>query len=159
MAALPALVAAQGLIVTVSSVAGFAPLIARTGYAASKHALHGFFESLRAEIAPLGVDVMMVCPSFVATHIDRNALGGDGRPVRHAQLTDGQPLSADFVAGRILTGASRGHRLLLVGRTARLAWWASRISPALYERLMARRFAGELEYDSNTTGRDGGSRT
>ena len=154
-AALPHLLAARGLVVAVSSVAGYTPLIARTGYAASKHAMHGFFESLRTELAPRGVDVMMVCPSFVATHIDRNALGGDGQPVRHAQLTTGTPLSADAVAERILSGAARGRRLLLVGRTARLAWWASRISPALYERLMARRFAGELESDA-TTGRHAG---
>ena len=45
-----ALVARRGMIVVISSVAGFAPLIARTGYAASKHALHGFFDSLRTEV-------------------------------------------------------------------------------------------------------------
>jgi short-subunit dehydrogenase len=50
------------LIIAVSSVAGFSPLIARTGYAASKHALHGFFDSLRSELQPDGVDVMIVCP-------------------------------------------------------------------------------------------------
>jgi NAD(P)-dependent dehydrogenase (short-subunit alcohol dehydrogenase family) len=98
-AALPHLVAARGLVIAVSSVAGFTPLIARTGYAASKHAMHGFFESLRTELAPQGVDVMMVCPSFVATHIDRNALGGDGLPVRHAQVTIGAPLSPEAPAG------------------------------------------------------------
>ena len=86
-AALPHLVARRGLVIAISSVAGYTPLVARTGYAASKHALHGFFDSLRTELAPQGVDVMMVCPSFIATRIDRNALGGDGEPVRHAQVT------------------------------------------------------------------------
>jgi NAD(P)-dependent dehydrogenase (short-subunit alcohol dehydrogenase family) len=143
-AALPQLVGRRGLIVVLSSVAGFTPLIARTGYAASKHALHGFFESLRCEVEPQGVGVMLVCPSFVATHIDRNALGGDGRPVRHAQVTVGRPLSADLVAERVFDAASRGRRLVLVGGTARVAWWLSRVAPRLYERSMSRRLAGEL---------------
>ena len=144
-AALPHLVARRGLIVAISSVAGFTPLIARTGYAASKHAMHGFFESLRTEVEPQGVDVMMVCPSFVATHIDRNALGGDGRAARHAQVTIGRPLSADVVAEKVFAGALRGRRLLLVGRTARVAWWLSRVAPRLYERMMSRRLRDELQ--------------
>lgn len=153
-AALPHLLAAQGLIVAVSSVAGYTPLIARTGYAASKHALHGFFESLRTELAPSGVDVMMACPSFIATHIDRNALGGDGLPVRHAQRTTGGRLSPEAVAERIYQGARRGRRQLLIGRTAVAAWWLSRLAPGLYEKLMASRLAGELESDASPTGID-----
>jgi len=149
-AALPRLIERRGLIIAISSVAGYTPLIARTGYAASKHALHGFFESLRAEVAPQGVQVMMVCPSFIATQIDRNALGGDGQPVRHAQVTIGRPLTTDAAAQQIVAGAARGRRLLLVGRTAWLAWWVSRLAPAVYERLMARRLRGELESGTNT---------
>jgi NAD(P)-dependent dehydrogenase (short-subunit alcohol dehydrogenase family) len=147
-AALPHLVASRGLIIAVSSVAGYTPLIARTGYAASKHAMHGFFESLRTELAPQGVEVMMVCPSFIATHIDRNAIGGDGLPVRHAQVTIGDPLAPAAVADRIYGAALRGRRLLLVGRTAWQAWWLSRLAPGLYEKLMARRLSGELESDA-----------
>jgi NAD(P)-dependent dehydrogenase (short-subunit alcohol dehydrogenase family) len=153
-AALPHLVAARGLVVAISSVAGYTPLIARTGYAASKHAMHGFFESLRTEVAPQGVGVMMVCPSFIATHIDRNAIGGDGLPVRHAQVTTGGRLQPDAVAERIFAAAQRDRRLLLVGRTARAAWWVSRLAPALYDRLMARRLRGELESDATTARTD-----
>jgi NAD(P)-dependent dehydrogenase (short-subunit alcohol dehydrogenase family) len=153
-AALPHLVAARGLVVAVSSVAGYTPLIARTGYAASKHAMHGFFESLRTELAPQGVGVMMVCPSFIATRIDRNAIGGDGLPVRHAQVTTGGRLSPDAVAERVYQGARRGRRQLLIGRTAVAAWWLSRVAPGLYEKLMARRLSGELESDGTTPRRD-----
>jgi NAD(P)-dependent dehydrogenase (short-subunit alcohol dehydrogenase family) len=144
-AALPSLIAARGLVIAISSVAGYTPLIARTGYAASKHAMHGFFESLRTEIAPQGVDVMMVCPSFIATRIDRNALGGDGQPVRHAQVTVGHPLTAEAAAGRIVAAAARRPRMLFIGRTARQAWWLSRVAPGLYERLMSRRLRGEMQ--------------
>lgn len=144
-AALPHLLPSRGLVVAISSVAGFSPLIARTGYAASKHALHGFFESLRTEVRPQGVDVMMVCPSFIATRIDRNALGGDGGPVRHGQVVVGPQQDADEVAGRILRGAAQGRRLLRIGRTARLAWWVSRLAPGIYDSIMARRLRAELE--------------
>jgi len=146
-AALPHLLARRGLVVVVSSVAGYSPLVARTGYAASKHALHGFYDSLRTELAPRGVDVMIACPSFVATRIDRNALGGDGQPVRHAQVTVGRALSAEEAAGQVLAGAERGRRLLLIGRTARAAWQLNRFAPRLYELIMARRLRGELESD------------
>lgn len=144
-AALPHLVATRGLIVAVSSVAGYTPLIARTGYSASKHAMHGFFESLRTEVERHHVAVMMACPSFIATDIDRHALGGDGRPARHAQVTVGKPLTADDAADRIVEAAARRRRRVFVGRTAWQAWWLSRFAPGLYERIMVRRLRGELQ--------------
>jgi NAD(P)-dependent dehydrogenase (short-subunit alcohol dehydrogenase family) len=143
-AALPALKASRGLVIAVSSVAGYTPLIARTGYAASKHALHGFFASLRAEVATDGIDVMMVCPSFIATGIDRAALGPDGGAATHAQVVVGQRLQPDDVAARIVRAAERGRRQVLIGRTAHAAWWLSRIAPGVYERIMARRLQGEM---------------
>jgi len=144
-AALPRLVAARGQLIVISSVAGYTPLVARTAYAASKHALHGFFDSLRSELATQGVEVLIVCPSFIATRIGANALGGDGTPVGHAQVTVGRPLEAREVAAAVVAGAARGRRLLLVGRTARQAWWLSRFAPLVYERIMYRRLHRELE--------------
>jgi NAD(P)-dependent dehydrogenase (short-subunit alcohol dehydrogenase family) len=142
--ALPALRRSRGLIVAISSVAGFTPLIARTGYAASKHALHGLFESLRTEVAADGIDVTLACPSFIATRIDRNALGARGDAASHPQVVVGRPLQADDVADTIFHGCERSKRLLLVGRTARAAWWLSRVAPALYARIMARRLSEEM---------------
>ena len=142
--ALPSLRQSRGLIVAISSVAGYTPLIARTGYAASKHAVHGFFESLRTEVAADGIDVMLVCPSFIATGIDRNALGPDGRAVTHAQVVIGPQLQPDAVADRVFHGCERSQRLLLIGRTAWAAWWIGRLAPSLYERIMARKLRGEM---------------
>jgi NAD(P)-dependent dehydrogenase (short-subunit alcohol dehydrogenase family) len=144
-AALPQLVASRGLVVAISSVAGYTPLVARTGYAASKHALHGFFDSLRSEVEPQGVGVSIVCPSFVATGIDRSALGGDGGPLASAKITVGRPLAPAEAAERIYAGLARRERLVLVGRTARQAWWLSRVAPRLYDLVMRRRLAGEVE--------------
>ena len=144
-AALDALLESRGLIIVISSVAGFAPLIARTGYAAAKHALHGFFESLRSELADDGVGVLMVCPSFIATGIDGNALGGDGRPARHAQQVVGARALAEDVAADIVHAARSGKQLLLPGRMAKLSWWVSRLAPRYYARVMARRLRGEMD--------------
>ena len=144
-AALAELVASRGMIVTISSVAGFAPLIARTGYAASKHALHGFCDSLRTEVEPLGVKVMLVCPSFIQTGIEKNALDGDGRPARHPQAIVGARASPASMAEKIFQAARKERRLLLPDRVSRMAWWLSRLAPALYARMMVARLSREMQ--------------
>lgn len=136
--------AQRGLVIAVSSVAGFSPLIGRTGYAASKHALHGFFDSLRAEVADDGVDVLLVCPAFIDTGIDRAALGGDGQLAAQARLTTGRQAAPDEVARAIVRAAEQGRRLLRHGFTAHAAWWLSRLWPGFYAGLMKRRLQGEI---------------
>jgi len=143
-AALEDLVARRGMVIAVSSVAGFAPLIARTGYAASKHALHGFFDSLRTEVEPLGVKVLLVCPSFIQTGIERNALAGDGGPVRHPQAVVGGRSTPEAMAERIFGAAAGERRLLLPDRVSRLSWWVSRLAPRLYARLMVKKLEKEM---------------
>lgn len=144
-AALPHLLQSRGAIVAVSSVAGYSPLLARTGYAASKHAMHGFFDSLRPEVAAAGVSVTLACPSFVDTGIDRHALDGSGAVGRHAnRVVVGRPLPPDAVARRIGAAAMRSKPRVLIGRTAHLAWWLSRLAPDLYEAVMARRMRAEV---------------
>lgn len=68
----------KGQIVTVSSMVGKFGTPMRSSYAATKHALHGFMDSLRAEEARNGIVVSIVCPGFVATDVSLNALVGDG---------------------------------------------------------------------------------
>jgi NAD(P)-dependent dehydrogenase (short-subunit alcohol dehydrogenase family) len=143
-AALSSLVDRRGLIIVISSVAGFAPLIARTGYAASKHALHGFFDSLRTELEPLGVEVMVVCPSFIQTGIDKNALGGDGNLASHPQSIVGTRTTPDAIAEKIFTAATRGRRLLLPDMVSRASWWLTRLAPRFYERRMRKSLGQEM---------------
>lgn len=143
-AALSSLVARKGAIVVVSSVAGFAPLVGRTGYAASKHALHGFFDSLRAELAGAGVAVTLVCPSFVATGLERTALGGDGDPASCPKAVVGSRLSPDEVARAIVRAAARRRRLVTVSPVGRASLWLSRLWPAAYERAMRRSMRREF---------------
>jgi NAD(P)-dependent dehydrogenase (short-subunit alcohol dehydrogenase family) len=146
-AALEKILESRGQIIGISSVAGFAPLVGRTGYSASKHGLHGFLASLRAELRGSGVHVMLVCPAFVRTPLERNALDGGGRPVGDQNRTMvGQPMEAPELARAIVRGAASRRRLVLGSRVARAAYVISRVAPGLYERLMLRRQAGEFEF-------------
>jgi short-subunit dehydrogenase len=127
--ALDDLIQTKGHLVNVSSVAGYAPLAGRTAYAASKHAMHGFFETLRTELRLSGVHVMMVCPTFVATGI-RNP--GEKK-------LEVETLQADDVAKAILLGIERKERLLLLGKTAKLAYYFNKFFPRFYESMMLKK--------------------
>ncbi len=142
-AALPSLMERHGRIAVLSSVAGFAPLSGRAGYAASKHALHGLFESLRGEISTEGVSVTMVCPSFVRTGIGAKALGGDGEPAGERRTEVGWPLDPDAVADALVRAVEARRRLVVLGAVGKASWWVSRLAPRIYEALMVRRLTRE----------------
>ncbi len=142
-AAIPHLRESRGRIVAISSVAGFAPLIARTAYAASKHAVQGFFSSLRGELQDDGISVTLVCPSFVATGIEKNQLGKDGGPVQHAYTTIGKSMSPQQAASEIFTATARRERLRVIGSVGRLAWLLSRAAPGFYEKQMVKKLRSE----------------
>ncbi len=145
---LPGLIRRRGMIVAVSSVAGFTPLHGRCAYAASKHAMVGFFSTLRAELVDQGVRVMIVCPSFIATQ-QGNLTGaglyeGTARPGQAAQ-TVGKSMTPDEAASRLLRAIEKETRFLLLGGVARTSWWLSRLAPALLERIMIRQTRREAE--------------
>lgn len=116
----------KGSIVNISSVAGYSPLIGRTAYAASKHAMHGFFNTLGAELSLKEVHVMLVCPTFIDTNIRRDS----------QKKVETEALSPEYVAKKILIGIVEKRRNLIIGKTAIFAWYLNRLFPRLYERLM-----------------------
>ncbi|MBW2269093.1 MAG: SDR family oxidoreductase [Deltaproteobacteria bacterium] len=145
---LPGLIRRRGMIVAVSSVAGFTPLHGRCAYAASKHAMIGFFATLRAEVAEQGVRVMIVCPSFVATQ-QGNLKGaglyeGTARPGQASQ-TIGKSMTPEEAASIMIRAIERESRFLPLGRVARVSWWVSRLFPTLLERIMIRQTRREVE--------------
>ncbi len=145
-AAVESLIERNGLIVAISSVAGFSPLYGRSGYAASKHALHGLFDSLRTELGHFGVDVMIVCPGFTATGIALRALDGDGQVTRHPQSTFGRIADPGEVAEAVFQAASRRKkRLVVLSGVGKLTRLVHKLSPGLYERLMIRSLSSELK--------------
>ena len=144
-AALPHLIASRGVVAAISSVAGYAPLLGRTGYAASKHALHGFFDSLRTEVEDMGVQVTLICPSFIATGIGGSALGGSGVSATSPRITTGGESDPADIAQQIFESIAQGKALLLPDRTSRLAWWVNKLMPGVYARTMKRRVSAEFQ--------------
>jgi NAD(P)-dependent dehydrogenase (short-subunit alcohol dehydrogenase family) len=144
-AALPQLIKNKGQIVVISSIAGFSPLLGRTGYSASKHALHGLFDSLRTELRSKGVGVTIVCPGFTATNIERNALDGDGRPTTHPQSKVGKTATPESVSEAVYQAACKDKRLLVLSKVGRLTQILTRCFPGFYEWIMARSLKSELE--------------
>jgi short-subunit dehydrogenase len=131
-----------------SSVAGFAPLATRAGYVASKHALQGWFETLRTELARDGVSVTIACPSFVDTGIGRRALGSDGRPAGpDARTGVARAIDPTAAADAIHRAVRARRRVAWVGREARTAWWLAHWAPSVYERVMLRRTLGPAPGD------------
>lgn len=144
-AALEGLIRRRGLIVTISSIAGIAPLYGRTGYAGAKHALHGTFESLRTELAADGVGVLMVAPSFVDTQFQFRALDADGTVTDHPQSRVGGVLTPARAADRVFKAAERNRKLLVLSPTGKAARWVHALAPGIFERLMQRSLRSELD--------------
>ncbi len=131
-----------GTHLAISSVAGFAPLFHRCAYAASKHALEGFFKSLRSEERPFSVRVCIAAPSFVATNMGAPAPNAAG-VTRPGAARDSKDLIAPAHAAKIiLNGLSKNRNFIPVGRIAHLSYWLNRLSPTLYQRLMERQISG-----------------
>jgi NAD(P)-dependent dehydrogenase (short-subunit alcohol dehydrogenase family) len=143
-AAIGSLIERRGIIIVIESLAGISPLLGRTGYCASKHALHGFFTSLRSEIRTTSAHIMLVCPGFVETNLQTRALGGDGRVTTHPQSMVGKPISAERVAEDIFKGVLRKKHLLVLTPVGNLTYWINRFAPRIYERIMARQLKKEL---------------
>jgi len=143
-AAIESLIERKGQIIVMESIAGVAPLLGRTGYCASKHALHGFFTTLRCEIRRFGVHVTIVCPGFIKTNLQDRALGGDGRVTTHPQSTMGKPGTPEEAAQAVYEAAVKRKPMVVLTPAGKLGYWISRIAPVFFERLMEGKFRSEL---------------
>jgi short-subunit dehydrogenase len=127
-----------GQIVAVSSLAGLTGVPTRTGYAATKHAMVGFFESLRIELRGTGVSVTIVAPDFVVTDIHRRAIGPDGRPLGETPLQESRILTADACASMIVKAMERRRRLVITSARGRAGRWVKLVAPGLIDAVAAR---------------------
>ncbi len=124
-----------GQIVVISSVMGKIGVPYRSAYAASKHALHGFFDSLRAELYPDGIRVSLICPGYVHTNVTINALRGDGSPNSvMAESTKGG-FSPDVFAKKALKAIKKQKREALIAKTEGLAVLINRFAPGIFARI------------------------
>ncbi|WP_416305373.1 SDR family NAD(P)-dependent oxidoreductase [Neptunicella sp. SCSIO 80796] len=142
---LPLLVRSQAKVVNISSMAGWMPVMARAGYCAAKSAMHQYFETFRAEMAPQNIEVLMVYPSFIDTPIEQNALSGTGDKTRHARSTVGKMRSSQWMVKQIVRAIQTGKQRLFPDKFTYFSSLLYRFWPSLYMRMMTKRFASELE--------------
>lgn len=129
----------SGHIAVISSVAGKFGAPMRSGYSATKFALHGFFEALRAEEERNGIHVTMICPGYIRTDITLSALRGDGS--KHgkmdSELAHGMP--ADECARQILQGIARKKKEIVVAAAREKSLvYLKRFFPNLLARMIGR---------------------
>ena len=105
----------SGLLVVTSSVAGKVGAPLRTGYCAAKHAVIGFFDALRTEVAHLGVRVSTVTPGFIRTNVSANALTGSGAPTGATDTDIAGGMEAADCARVIVAGLAAGEEEIAVG--------------------------------------------
>ena len=132
--ALPYLKQSHGRIVGVASLAGKVGVPSRTGYAASKHAMVGFFDSLRVEVSPHGVSVTMEYPDFVASGARFRNLGADGKPVTDAPPYAPKTMTSETCARLIIDGAAKRKREVYTSMRGRLGQWANLLVPGMVDR-------------------------
>jgi short-subunit dehydrogenase len=136
--ALPHLKRSKGLLVAVASLAGLTGVPERSGYAASKHALIGFFDSLRIELAGSGVDVSVVAPDFVLSEIHKRAIGPDGEPLGESPMVKTRIMTAEDCAARIARAIDKRERLVLMSTRGKLGRWLKLLAPSMIDRIAAK---------------------
>jgi NAD(P)-dependent dehydrogenase (short-subunit alcohol dehydrogenase family) len=127
----------SGHLVTIASAAGLVHPPAMTSYSAGKAAVVALSESLRWELAPWGIDVSVVCPTFFRTNLAASL--GDDDPLMNkvaTRLIEGSTLSAHDIAQRVVLAVDAKRFLVLPDRNARIAFWTKRLARPLYERQM-----------------------
>jgi short-subunit dehydrogenase len=141
--ALPYLVKNKGSLIGVSSVAGFHGLPARTGYSASKFAMHGFLETVRIENLNKGLHVMIIAPGFTSTEIRKHALNADGSEQGSSPLDEKSLKPPEYVAKWVLKGIRKKKRNKLLTWDGRLTALFQRIFPEVIDRAYYNEFARE----------------
>ncbi|MFO8057045.1 MAG: SDR family NAD(P)-dependent oxidoreductase [bacterium] len=134
MVALPGLKRRKGRIINVSSMAGVTGIFGYTSYCASKHAVAGFTEALRSELAPQGVKVHLVLPPEAETPMLEEVR--KSRPPETRAVAETIPaLAADAVASSILANVRQGRYLIVPGGRTRLLFFLGRVFPGLERKM------------------------
>jgi len=131
--ALPHLVKSHGSVVGVSSVAGFIGLPGRTGYSASKYALHGFLETLRIENLKNGLHVLVMCAGFTRSDIRKRALTADGTPQGFTPREEEKMMTPEQVARKIYRAVKRRRNYRILTLEGKMTAMIKRIAPHFLE--------------------------
>jgi short-subunit dehydrogenase len=134
-AALPHLKQSRGSIVAVSSLAGLVGVPGRTAYSATKFAMGGFFEALRAEVKAAGVSVTVAYPGVVATRIRHRGFNAAGGALGSSSLKEDKAMPVEECAALIVAGMERRRREVVMSAKGKLGRWLKLIAPGVVERI------------------------
>lgn len=138
--ALNSIVERKGVIVGVSSVAGYRGLPGRCGYSASKFAMTGFLEALRTELMDTGVEVMWVCPGFTKSNIRHVPLISQGKLVEVSTEHEQKMMTPEECAERILKAIEKRKRTLIFSLADKRTVLLNKLFPSLTDRLVKKFF-------------------
>lgn len=142
--ALPYLLNARGSVAGVSSIAGYIGLPGRTGYSASKFAMHGFLEALRTENLKTGLHVLIAAPGFTASNIRKTALTADGTTQGGTPRQEDKMMTAEEVASHLYKAiVKRKRTLILTFVEGKLTVFLKKLFPALLDRMAYNHMAKE----------------
>jgi len=141
--AIPYILANRGSIVGVSSVAGFHGLPGRTGYSASKFAIHGFLETIRIENLRKHLHVMIIAPGFTSSEVRKHALLADGSEQGNSPREEGRMMTPEHVARGILKGIRKKKRNKILTIAGQLTALFQRIVPTFVDYMYYREMAHE----------------
>jgi short-subunit dehydrogenase len=128
----------QGTIVVISSILGKMVTPKQGAYNASKHAIHGFYDTLRAETASEGVKVLLVCPGFVRTNVAKNSLNRDGVPINKDNPLIANGLDPLYVAQATLDAIQGGkEEIVVAGFKEKVALLIKRFAPGVFSKYIA----------------------
>ena len=144
--ALPHLTKSRGRIVGVASLTGLVGVPTRTAYAASKHAMRGFFDSLRIELGGSGVTVTMIYPGFVATGIRENATGADGKAAKVDPVNKDEVMSVEECGSIMVRAIASRQREVVMTLKGKLGQWLKLIAPSVIDRMAKRAVEGNQKY-------------
>jgi len=135
-AVLPYMIQQQsGHIATVSSIVGVFGFPLRSAYSASKHALHGFYESLRIEHLKDHITVSIIIPGRVKTNISINAIDKNGLPYNKLDKGQANAISPEKAAINILKGLRKEKKEILIGRTELIMVYLKRFFPYIFSKV------------------------
>ena len=129
----------KGQIVVVSSILGKITTPKQAAYVASKHALMGFYDTLRAETHDNGIKVLLVCPGFVRTNVAKNSLNKEGVPINKDNNLIANGLDPLYVSEKILDAIESGkEEIVLAGTKEKLAVLIKRFAPGIFSKFISK---------------------
>lgn len=137
--ALPYLKKTKGRLVAVSSQRGIFPSATADGYGPSKHAMVGFFDSLRVELTGSGVSVTMIFPEWVSTGITSRALKTDGTPTGEISSHEENAMSVETCAQIIIRAAEQRKREVVMTLLSKLGLWFRLIMPGTVDQIVRKK--------------------